>query len=61
MDRMLTAREALRLQGFVDMLVVPNSLTDRGVRRLAGNAMSVDVLVHVLPLALAAAGLVPTP
>jgi len=44
--RLLTPEEALALQGFHGVQVPP-SLTHEIVRRLAGNAMSVDVLMNL--------------
>ena len=44
--RLLTPTESLRLQGFVNVNI-PGSLTHQVVRRLAGNAMTVDILIHL--------------
>ena len=45
--RLLHPRELLALQGFVGV-ILPPSLSNNIVRRLAGNAMSVDVLMHII-------------
>ena len=54
--RLLRAEEALWLQGFDAPPPLPR-LSDAQVRRLAGNAMNVAVLTHLLASVLAALGL----
>ena len=46
LKRLLTPEETLALQGFHGVQIPP-SLTHEIVRRLAGNAMSVDVVMHL--------------
>jgi site-specific DNA-cytosine methylase len=46
LHRLLHPRELLALQGFSGV-ILPPSLSNNITRRLAGNAMSVDVLMHV--------------
>ena len=52
LGRFLTAREALWLQGVPTP--PPPPLSEGQAKQLAGNAMSVDVLCHLLPKVLAA-------
>ena len=46
--RFLTNREAFRLQGFTEPITFPATLTRAQLHRLAGNAMNVTVLEHLL-------------
>ena len=54
LERLLSAREALWLQGIVDP--PPPDLTDAQVRRLVGNGMNVTLLTHLLASVLRALG-----
>lgn len=60
LGRLLTPEEALALQGFTK-LHVPRSLTDRAVRRMAGNSMCVDVMMRLVVAALYSVGRVAAP
>ena len=55
MERMVTVKEYLRLQGFTGT-IVPPSLTHAVVKRLVGNSMTVDVLIHIFHALLGAIG-----
>lgn len=46
LGRLLHPKELLKLQGFSGV-IIPPSLSNSVVRRLTGNAMSVDVLMHL--------------
>lgn len=46
LERLLHPRELLALQGFMGV-ILPPSLSNRIVGRLVGNAMSVDVIMHL--------------
>ena len=59
-NRLLTTREMLRLQGLPDQFIEHAStanVTDRQLRQMIGNAMSVNVLVTILSRLLPAVGL----
>jgi len=59
-DRLLTTREMLRLQGLPDRfteLAETANVSDRQLRQMIGNAMSVNVLVTILSRLLPAVGL----
>jgi DNA (cytosine-5)-methyltransferase 1 len=59
-DRLLTTREMLRLQGLPDHfteLAERANVSDRQLRQMIGNAMSVNVLVTILSRLLPAVGL----
>ena len=59
-NRVLTTREMLRLLGLPDQFIKHASaanVTDRQLRQMIGNAMSVNVLVAIMSRLLTAAGL----
>ena len=59
-NRLLTTREMLRLQGLPDQFIEHASaanVTDRQLRQMIGNAMSVNVLVTIMSRLLQAVGL----
>lgn len=59
-NRLLTTREMLRLQGLPDQFIEHAStarVTDRQLRQMIGNAMSVNVLVTIMSRLLPAVGL----
>lgn len=45
--RRLTEKEALRLQGFSDMLKIPSDISKSQIYKQAGNTMSVNVLIFI--------------